>query len=319
MRSPCCSEDNNNLKKGPWTPEEDQKLVDYINKHGYKSWRSLPKLAGLSRCGKSCRLRWTNYLRPDIKRGHFTDQEERIIIELHASLGNKWSRIASHLPGRTDNEIKNFWNTHIKKKMLRMGIDPSTHMPRTDMNQLLNLSHIISAAPFGNLMNPWDNIAQLAQIQFLQNLLQILNASSSLVPNMDSTTSTLLGSQSLNPLFQGQINNTQVVSPQDASLSPGSIPEATDQDFWVIADSWKCSGDLDAFSNSFNGSCYPEKTLPQLVSVSNEMNTISQMESKGNTTHHLSTSSSPASSTFEDWKKLLDDESSDSYWENILK
>lgn len=201
-----------------------------------------------------------------------------------------------------------------------MGIDPSTHKPRTDMNQLLNLSHIISAAPFGNLMNPWDNIAQLAKIQFLQNLLQILNASSSsLVPNMDSTTITLLGSQSLNPLFQGQINNTQVVSPQDASLSPGSIPEATDQDLWVLADSWKCSGDLDAFSNSFNGSCYPEKTLPQLVSVSNEMNTISQMESKGNTTHHPSTSSSPASSTFEDWKKLLDDESSDSYWENILK
>lgn len=88
-RSPCCAEDAN-LKKGPWTPEEDQKLVDCINKHGHGSWRALPKLAGLNRCGKSCRLRWTNYLRPDIKRGKFTEEEERVIINLHAVLGNKY-------------------------------------------------------------------------------------------------------------------------------------------------------------------------------------------------------------------------------------
>lgn len=81
--------EENGIKKGPWTPEEDRKLVDYIEKHGHGSWRALPKLAGLNRCGKSCRLRWTNYLRPDIKRGNFSDQEEQIIINLHASLGNK--------------------------------------------------------------------------------------------------------------------------------------------------------------------------------------------------------------------------------------
>lgn len=88
-RSPCCS-DEANLKKGPWTPEEDQKLVDYINKHGHGSWRTLPKHAGLNRCGKSCRLRWANYLRPDIKRGKFSEEEERIIINLHSVLGNKY-------------------------------------------------------------------------------------------------------------------------------------------------------------------------------------------------------------------------------------
>ena len=81
--------DENGLKKGPWTPEEDRILVDYIEKHGHGSWRALPNLAGLNRCGKSCRLRWTNYLRPDIKRGNFSDQEKQIIISLHASLGNK--------------------------------------------------------------------------------------------------------------------------------------------------------------------------------------------------------------------------------------
>jgi myb proto-oncogene protein len=116
-RSPCC--DESGLKKGPWTPEEDQKLVKYIQKHGHGSWRALPKLsgmyfiylsvniaqlhprlslsvsnkefifAGLNRCGKSCRLRWTNYLRPDIKRGKFSQEEEQTILNLHSVLGNK--------------------------------------------------------------------------------------------------------------------------------------------------------------------------------------------------------------------------------------
>lgn len=131
-RAPCC--DKLGLKKGPWTPEEDQKLVAYIKEHGHGNWRSLPKQAGLLRCGKSCRLRWTNYLRPDIKRGDFSPEEEENIIHLHAILGNRWSMIASQLPGRTDNEIKNVWNTHLKKRLLRMGIDPVTHSPATTSN-----------------------------------------------------------------------------------------------------------------------------------------------------------------------------------------
>ncbi|KAJ3680358.1 hypothetical protein LUZ60_016636 [Juncus effusus] len=123
-RAPCC--DKQGLKKGPWTPEEDKLLVDFIQTNGHGSWRSLPKLAGLSRCGKSCRLRWTNYLRPDIKRGPFTDEEQKSIIQLHGIVGNKWSTIAAQLPGRTDNEIKNYWNTHLKKRLIRMGIDPGS-------------------------------------------------------------------------------------------------------------------------------------------------------------------------------------------------
>ncbi|XP_048559833.1 transcription factor MYB106-like [Triticum urartu] len=124
-RSPCC--DKVGLKKGPWTSEEDEKLLAHIEEHGHGSWRALPSKAGLQRCGKSCRLRWTNYLRPDIKRGKFSLQEEQTIIQLHALLGNRWSAIATHLSRRTDNEIKNYWNTHLKKRLAKMGIDPVTH------------------------------------------------------------------------------------------------------------------------------------------------------------------------------------------------
>ncbi|GMN32603.1 hypothetical protein TIFTF001_003770 [Ficus carica] len=126
-RQPCC--DKLGVKKGPWTAEEDKKLINFILTNGHCCWRAVPKLAGLRRCGKSCRLRWTNYLRPDLKRGLLTEAEEQLVIDLHARLGNRWSKIASRLPGRTDNEIKNHWNTHIKKKLLKMGIDPVTHEP----------------------------------------------------------------------------------------------------------------------------------------------------------------------------------------------
>ncbi|MCD9637793.1 hypothetical protein HAX54_021292 [Datura stramonium] len=168
-RSPCC--DESGLKKGPWTPEEDQKLTNYINKHGHGSWRALPKLAGLNRCGKSCRLRWSNYLRPDIKRGKFSQEEEQTILNFHAVLGNKWSTIATHLPGRTDNEIKNYWNTHLKKRLIQMGYDPMTHRPRTDIFN--SLQHLIALANLKELMehnHSWQE--QAMRLHYLQNLLQ---------------------------------------------------------------------------------------------------------------------------------------------------
>ncbi|KAG4394481.1 hypothetical protein GLYMA_20G047600v4 [Glycine max] len=109
------------LKKGPWTAAEDAILVEYAKKHGQGNWNAVHKYSGLARCGKSCRLRWANHLRPDLKKGEFTAEEENRILELHAKMGNKWARMAAELPGRTDNEIKNYWNTRIKR-MQRAGL-----------------------------------------------------------------------------------------------------------------------------------------------------------------------------------------------------
>ncbi|XP_051125983.1 transcription factor MYB83-like [Andrographis paniculata] len=105
------------LRKGLWSPEEDEKLMNYMMINGQGCWSDIARNAGLLRCGKSCRLRWINYLRPDLKRGAFTPHEEHLILHLHSILGNRWSQIAARLPGRTDNEIKNFWNSTIKKRL----------------------------------------------------------------------------------------------------------------------------------------------------------------------------------------------------------
>lgn len=205
-RAPCC--DKNGLKKGPWTPEEDQKLVDYIQKHGYGNWRTLPKNAGLQRCGKSCRLRWTNYLRPDIKRGRFSFEEEETIIQLHSILGNKWSAIAARLPGRTDNEIKNYWNTHIRKRLLRMGIDPVTHSPRLD---LLDLSSILSSS----LYNSSDqmNMSRMLGVPPLVNPGLLRLATSLLSSQRDQTQNFVIqNGQEENHLPNPQVQQSQYES-----------------------------------------------------------------------------------------------------------
>nr|A0A4D6QCQ2.1 RecName: Full=Transcription factor MYB3; AltName: Full=Myb-related protein 3; Short=CcMYB3 [Crocosmia x crocosmiiflora]QCF41222.1 transcription factor [Crocosmia x crocosmiiflora] len=130
------------VNRGTWTAEEDEKLMNYVSAHGDKKWRMLPAKAGLKRCGKSCRLRWLNYLRPGIKRGNISEDEEDLIIRLHNLLGNRWSIIAGRIPGRTDNEIKNHWNTHLSKRSLTIDDLNNKQNPGLDNRDMLSPTKI---------------------------------------------------------------------------------------------------------------------------------------------------------------------------------
>ncbi|XWS53477.1 hypothetical protein CRYUN_Cryun10bG0004500 [Craigia yunnanensis] len=129
-------EDQMDLRRGPWTVAEDFKLINYIATHGEGRWNSLAGCAGLKRTGKSCRLRWLNYLRPDVRRGNITLEEQLLILELHSRWGNRWSKIAQQLPGRTDNEIKNYWRTRVQKHAKQLKCDVNSKQFKDTMRYL---------------------------------------------------------------------------------------------------------------------------------------------------------------------------------------
>ncbi|EOY22813.1 hypothetical protein QUC31_007926 [Theobroma cacao] len=115
------------IKKGPWTAEEDEVLLNYVKKYGPRGWSSIRSMGLLPRTGKSCRLRWVNKLRPNLKTGcKFSAEEERVVIELQAQFGNKWAKIARYLPGRTDNDVKNFWSAR-RKRLERILLTPTSN------------------------------------------------------------------------------------------------------------------------------------------------------------------------------------------------
>ncbi|XP_038886383.1 transcription factor MYB87-like isoform X2 [Benincasa hispida] len=130
-RAPCC--EKGKVKKGPWSPDEDTILKRYVETHG---------VAGLKRCGKSCRLRWLNYLRPNIKHGEFTEEEDNVIFNLYNQYGSRWSTIASQLPGRTDNDVKNHWNTKLKKKKLFLA-GQTKLQTHTHLHSKSSLLHVL--------------------------------------------------------------------------------------------------------------------------------------------------------------------------------
>ncbi|TKY67871.1 Transcription factor MYB39 [Spatholobus suberectus] len=340
-RTPCS--DESGLKKGPWTPEEDRILVDYIQKHGHGSWRALPKLAGLNRCGKSCRLRWTNYLRPDIKRGKFSDEEEQLIINLHAVLGNKWSAIAGHLPGRTDNEIKNFWNTHLKKKLLQMGLDPVTHRPRSDhLNLLSNLQQLLAATNIvSNFTNTWDinalrlqsDATELAKIQLLQNILQVLGTTpatnlellnpfgpSSSLPDGFLNEVLGLNQSKLQNLYNGSTGFPSQNQPSFQSFEAPHQQQALPTGYHHMNgggnSSCMKSEKVDEQLDAPNSSSTPLNSLPNLVSASPEYSTVKQMENKVNPNECSDPSST--STTFDMWGDFMFEEVSDAYWKDLM-
>ncbi|XP_058754481.1 transcription factor WER-like isoform X1 [Vicia villosa] len=130
------------INKGAWSREEDDILSKYVAIHGEGKWQKVAQNAGLKRCGKSCRQRWLNYLKPGIKRGDISPDEEDMIIRLHRLLGNRWSLIAKRLPGRTDNEIKNYWNTNLSKKLQKRHTSSSFSVSLQN-----KYSHVAPEAP----------------------------------------------------------------------------------------------------------------------------------------------------------------------------
>ncbi|GAB4861958.1 hypothetical protein Ancab_037213 [Ancistrocladus abbreviatus] len=139
------------IRKGPWKAEEDEVLINHVKKYGPRDWSSIRSKGLLQRTGKSCRLRWVNKLRPNLKKYSsflspfssisppiwdgckFSAEEERIVIELQAQFGNKWAKIATHLPGRTDNDVKNFWSSRQKRlaRILQSHTPSSTRSQKT--------------------------------------------------------------------------------------------------------------------------------------------------------------------------------------------
>ncbi|CAN0900743.1 Transcription factor MYB35 [Linum grandiflorum] len=175
VRPPACC-GNGNLKRGLWTPDEDAKILAHVAKYGTGNWTSVPKKAGLRRCGKSCRLRWNNYLRPDLNHETFKPEEEEMIVRLHAAIGSRWSIIAQQLPGRTDNDVKNHWNTKLRKKLSEMGIDPVTHKP---FSQILT--------DYGNINGGLSRPSCTTRIGSLSRDLKNATATPVLVHNPNST------------------------------------------------------------------------------------------------------------------------------------
>lgn len=330
-RSPCC--EKNGLKKGPWTAEEDQKLIEYIQKNGYGNWRTLPKNAGLQRCGKSCRLRWTNYLRPDIKRGRFSFEEEETIIQLHSVLGNKWSAIAARLPGRTDNEIKNYWNTHIRKRLLRMGIDPVTHNPRLD---LLDISSILSSSFYGQSQTNMFGLHQpVVNPELLRLAASLLSSQRNQTPNFVHQENQF---GNLNPHDQVQENHLVQLQNQDhhqtliqeTPLSnPSCVPYSSESSQLLEPNVGQLPSSFSHFNpHSTCGLNDWQNNLDNFIAIDNYGN-YNQQVSDFEFNSHLSNLSTPSSSpaqltsnsnsTYINGSSSTEDEKEISYCGNLFK
>ncbi|KAK4398035.1 Transcription factor [Sesamum angolense] len=211
LRNPSSAiKSKNALKKGPWTTSEDMILVEYVKKHGEGNWNAVQRNSGLMRCGKSCRLRWANHLRPNLKKGAFSVEEEKLIVELHAKLGNKWARMAAQLPGRTDNEIKNYWNTRLKRRQ-RAGLPvyPEEVVQQEKQQQLNSSSSVLASSHRSN--------------QTPLNFYETFNSQPTIAPPQNQPNAPYINHQL--KLYRAN-NGSLALSLATSSLTPSALPAA---------------------------------------------------------------------------------------------
>ncbi|KAJ0090296.1 hypothetical protein Patl1_14337 [Pistacia atlantica] len=291
-RAPCC--DKANVKKGPWSPEEDATLKAYIEEYGTGgNWIALPQKIGLKRCGKSCRLRWLNYLRPNIKHGGFSEEEDNIICNLYISIGSRWSIIAAQLPGRTDNDIKNYWNTRLKKKLLgrrkqsannglaSSGQDPNdnggddSHSQGLSSSALERLQLHMQLQSLQNPLSFYNNPAlwpklhpfQEKMIQSLQSLNGMHNINNPVMQNVlpgQSTAPPLKSPQDYNP----QINDSIPINTNNNFMDTNPVPKVNgvniDQSNVTTQPASTFQAELESFLNNKGvGFTAQEDQLPQ--------------------------------------------------------
>ncbi|KAH1163944.1 hypothetical protein GLYMA_01G196200v4 [Glycine max] len=301
-RAPCC--DKANVKKGPWSPEEDAKLKSYIEQHGTGgNWIALPQKIGLKRCGKSCRLRWLNYLRPNIKHGGFSEEEDNIICSLYVSIGSRWSIIAAQLPGRTDNDIKNYWNTKLKKKLLgkqRKEQQAQAQARRVSNNQqkqdlkretenLVVASEVINQVPY------WSSS------EFSSVPMPVVNAS---FQHYGLNNQTSLGSMIVNKLEGITFSNDHHQQQQQPYANACEIPSLQDQAFPTMVNqvtvvsnennsgTYQPSNIFQGFENFPSDFCEPVCVNPQQMEAFNYgMESMDMTMSNGGSTNTTSTES----------------------------
>ncbi|KAI4335445.1 hypothetical protein L6164_014089 [Bauhinia variegata] len=256
-RAPCC--DKANVKRGPWSPEEDAKLKAFIETHGTGgNWIALPQKIGLKRCGKSCRLRWLNYLRPNIKHGGFTEEEDNIICNLYISIGSRWSIIAAQLPGRTDNDIKNYWNTRLKKKLL--GKRKQSNFQPRNTNGLMEENSYPNALSSSAL----ERLQLHMQLQGLQNPFSNFYNNPALWPKLHPSQEKMVQTlqsfkESSNPLMQNTLLSTHAEqgSPKAEAYKPATAADVVHQDAVKIN-----SSKVDLLENSLNGMSSMDTSVP---------------------------------------------------------
>ncbi|XP_022757774.1 transcription factor MYB108-like [Durio zibethinus] len=253
------SEEEMDVRKGPWTEEEDSVLKAYVNIHGEGRWNSVARLSGLRRTGKSCRLRWLNYLRPEVRRGNISLEEQLLILELHSRWGNRWSKIAQHLPGRTDNEIKNYWRTRVQKQAKQLKCDVNSKQFRDAMRyvwipRLIERIRASSKSPSGQPTSTsnttyTDNISNMTTSQITYaNATGSVQVDPSLLPELSGTSSDSVDTQ-----VSSVSDLTDCYNPQSASDYPNNLQKGSGLCQENVAGTWGRCVEFQATEEQSNG------------------------------------------------------------------